>query len=81
MKIVCSSEIAIVKTTALVAPTNNDKNEPTHVGHAINNPVVAPIPPKPPVFFDIEKALTARAVFAATKYETVICKTKFIGIT
>ena len=66
-----------MKTTALVLPINNDRNEPTHVGHAINNPVVAPIPPKPPVFFEIEIALTARDVLAATKYETVICRTKF----
>ena len=29
---VCNSVIAIVNATALVAPINNDKNEPTHVG-------------------------------------------------
>ena len=72
--------MAIVKATALVAPTNNDKNEPIHVGHAINNPVVAPIPPRPPVFFAIDIALTANDVFAATRYDTVICNTRFNGI-
>ena len=51
---------------------NNDKNDPTHVGHAINNPVVAPILPNPPVFFVIEIALTASAVFVATRYDTII---------
>ena len=37
INIVCSSVIAIVNATALVAPMNNDKNEPTHVGHAMNS--------------------------------------------
>ena len=73
---VCSSVIAMVNATALVAPINNDRNEPTHVGHAINNPVVAPILPNPPVFFVIEIALTANAVFVATMYETKICNSK-----
>ena len=59
---------SIVKAIALVAPINNERNDPTQVGHAINSPVVAPIPPKPPVFFEIEIALTANAVFTATKY-------------
>ena len=72
--------MAIVNATALVAPTNNERNEPTHVGHAINNPVVAPILPNPPVFFVIDIAFTANAVFAATRYETVTCRTRFIGI-
>ena len=64
-----------------VAPTNNDRNDPTHVGHAINNPVVAPILPNPPVFLVIEIALTANAVFVATRYETIICSSKLIGTT
>ncbi len=51
-----STEIAIVNAIALVAPTNNDRNDPIHVGHAMNSPVVAPIPPRPPVFLDIENA-------------------------
>ena len=81
MNSVCSSVIAIVNAIALVAPTNNDRNEPTHVGHAINNPVVAPILPSPPVFLVIEIALTANAVFVATRYETTICNSKLIGTT
>ena len=78
---VCNSVIAIVNATALVAPINNDKNEPTHVGHAINNPVVAPMLPRPPVFLVIEIAFTASAVFTATRYETTICNNRLIGIT
>ena len=80
MNSVCNSVTAIVKATTLVAPTNNERNEPTHVGHAINNPVTAPILPKPPLFFVIEIAFTARDVFTATRYDTVTCNTKFIGI-
>ena len=79
MNSVCSSVIAIVNATALVAPTNNERNDPTHVGHAMNNPVVAPILPKPPDFLVIEIALTANAVFVATRYETVNCNNKLIG--
>ena len=81
MNSVCNSVIAIVNATALVAPMNNDKNEPTHVGHAMNSPVVAPILPRPPVFLVTAIAFTARAVFNATKYETTICNNRFIGIT
>ena len=78
---VCNSVIAIVNAIALVAPINNDKNDPTHVGHAMNNPVVAPMLPNPPVFLVTAIAFTASAVFTATKYETTICKSKFIGTT
>ena len=78
---VCNSVIAIVNAIALVAPMNNDKNEPTHVGHAINNPVVAPMLPSPPVFFVIAIALTANAVFVATRYDTTICNRRLIGTT
>ena len=79
MNKVCSSVIAIVNAIALVEPINNDRNDPTHVGHAMNNPVVAPILPSPPDFLVIAIALTANAVFVATRYETVICKSKLIG--
>ncbi len=79
MNNVCSSVIAIVNVIALVAPINNERNDPTHVGHAINNPVVAPILPNPPVFLVIEIALTANAVFVATRYETTICNSKLMG--
>ena len=78
---VCSSVIAIVNATALVAPMNNDRNDPTHVGHAMNRPVVAPILPRLPVFLVTAIAFTASAVFTATKYETTICNNKFIGTT
>ena len=56
---VCNSVIAPVNATALVAPMNSDKNDPTQVGHAMNNPVAAPMLPSPPVFFVIAIALTA----------------------
>lgn len=81
MKRVCNSVIAIVNATALVAPMNNDRNEPTHVGHAMKRPVVAPILPSPPVFLVIAIAFTASAVFTATKYDTTICRSKLIGTT
>ena len=81
MNSVCNSVIAMVKATAPVAPINNERNDPTHVGHAMNNPVVAPILPSPPVFFVTEIAFTASAVFAATKYDTTICNSKLIGTT
>ena len=76
---VCNSVIAIVNATALVAPMNSDKNDPTHVGHAMNNPVVAPILPNPPVFLVIAIAFTASAVFTATRYDTIICNNRLIG--
>ena len=79
MNSVCSSVITIVNATELVAPMNNDKNDPTQVGHAMNNPVVAPILPSPPVFFAIEIALTANAVLTATRYDTMICSRRLIG--
>ena len=78
---VCNSVMAIVNATALVAPMNNDKNDPTHVGHAMNNPVVAPILPRPPVFLVTAIAFTASAVFTATRYETTICSSRLIGTT
>ena len=81
MNKVCSSVIAIVNATTLVDPINNDRNEPTHVGHAMNKPVVAPMPPSPPDFLVIVIALIANAVFVATRYETVICNSKLIGTT
>ena len=54
MNSVCSSVIAMVKATAPVAPINNERNDPTHVWHAMNKPVVARILPSPPVFFVTE---------------------------
>ena len=67
MNRVCSSVIAIVNVIALVEPMNNERNDPTQVGHAIKSPVVAPILPIPPVFLVIEMALTARVVLSATR--------------
>ena len=67
MKTVWSCVIAKVNTTALDALTNKDRNVPTHVGHAINNPVVAPIPLRPPAFLETEIALIASATLRPTK--------------
>jgi len=64
----------------LAVPKNNDRKVPAQVGQAINNPVVAPVLLRPPVFLDIEIAPTARAIFRATRYDTVNCKTRFNGI-
>jgi len=64
--------MARVKATALEALTHNERNAPTQVGHAMNNPVVAPMLVNPPLLFEIENALTARATFNPTKYETTI---------
>ena len=79
MNRVCSSVIAIVNAIALVAPINSDRNDPTHVGHAMNNPVVAPIPPSPPNFLAIATAFTTNAIFVETRYDTVICNSRLIG--
>ena len=54
MNNVCNSVMAIVNAIALVVPINNERNDPTHVGHAMNNPVIAPILPNPPVFLVID---------------------------
>ena len=45
---VCSCVIAMVKAIPLAVPTKIDKNEPTQVGHAMNNPVAAPTLLNPP---------------------------------
>jgi len=59
--------IATAKVTALDALTNNVRNVPTQVGHAINIPVVAPIPLHPPTFLEMDIALTASATLRPTK--------------
>ena len=64
----------------LVVPKNNDRKVPAQVGQAINNPVVAPVLPRPPVFLDIEIVRTARAIFRPTRYDTKNCKTRFNGM-
>ena len=69
-----------VNVTALAEPIKIAKNVPTHVGHATNRPVVAPILVNPPLFFVIEIAFTASAVLRPTRYETIKTSTKFIGM-
>jgi len=66
----------MVNNTALVDAINKERKVPTHVGHAINRPVVAPIPLSPPPFFEIVKAFTANVTFNATRYDTTICRTR-----
>ena len=80
MKRVCSCVSNTVNVTTLDDPTNMAKNVLIHVGQAMNRPVVAPIPLKPPVFFVMVKAPTAREVFKPTRYATTITSTRFIGI-
>lgn len=80
MNNVCSCVIAIVNAIPLAVPTKIERNEPTHVGHAMNNPVIAPIPLIPLPFFDSEYALKAIAMFSATKYDTTTCSTRLIGM-
>ena len=65
---------------ALDDPTKSAKNVLTHVGHATNKPVTAPILVKPPLFLVIDMAFTAREVFKPTRYDTVITSTRFIGM-
>ena len=67
MNSVCSCVIAMVSAIPLAVPTKRDKNEPTHVGHAMNKPVTAPMPLIPLPFLDRVYALTAIAVFNPTK--------------
>jgi hypothetical protein len=72
INIVCSWVIANVNAIAPALPTKIELNAPTHVGHAINNPVVAPTLLSPPSFLKKVKALTANAVLSPTRYETII---------
>ena len=81
MKSVWSWASAMVKAIPLAVPTKIDKKDPAHVGQAINNPVAAPTVLIPLPFLEIVKALTARAIFNPTRYDTITCKTKLTGIT
>ena len=56
------------------------KNVPAHVGHAMNNPVAAPMVLVLRSFLDKAYALTAIDVFSPTRYETTTCNTRFMGI-
>ena len=78
---VCNCVIANVNATALDAETNNDRNVPAQVGHAMNSPVAAATLPMPAFLRSMENAFTAIAEFSPTKYETVICNMRLIGIT
>ena len=80
MNNVCNSVNATDNAIPLAVPMNTDMNVPAQVGHAMNNPVVAPIVLIPLPFFEIVYALTAIAVFKPTRYDTTICNTRFIGI-
>lgn len=77
---VCIWVNAIVSAIPLAVPTKIDKNEPAHVGHAMNNPVIAPTVLMPLFFFEIVMALIAIDIFRPTRYDTMTCKTKLIGI-
>ena len=77
---VCNCVNNIDKPIPLAVPINIEKNVPAHVGHAINNPVAAPIPLIPLPFLDIVYALIAIEEFTATKYDTIICNIRLIGI-
>lgn len=77
---VCNCVNAMDNAIPLAVPINIDKNVPAQVGHAMNKPAAAPIELAPRPFLEIEYALTAIAAFNPTKYDTIICNTKFIGI-
>ena len=80
MNAVCSCVSAIDNAIPLAVPMKTDKNVPAHVGHAMNNPIAAPMPLAPLPFFDIVYALIAIDVFNPTKYDTTTCSTKLIGM-
>jgi len=80
MNNVCNCVNAIDNAIPLAVPINIDRNVPAQVGHAMNNPVAAPIVLTPLPFFEIMYALTAIDAFNATRYDTTICNTKLIGI-
>ena len=80
MNSVCICANAIDNAIPLAVPINIDKNDPAQVGQAMNRPMIAPTVLMPLPFLEIVNALTAIAVFRPTKYDTVTCKTKFIGI-
>ena len=78
---VCICVSNIDNPIPLAVPINIERKVPAHVGHAINNPVAAPTLLMLRPFLEIVYALIAIDVFIATKYETIICNMKFIGIT
>ena len=80
MNNVCNCVRNIDNPIPLAVPINIERNVPAQVGHAINNPVAAPMLLILRPFFDIVYALIAIAEFIATKYETIICKIRLMGI-
>ena len=81
MNKVCNWVIATVKAIAHEVNMNIELHAPTHVGQAINKPVVAPTLLRPPPFLKKLNATTASAVFNPTRYDTMSWSTKLIGIT
>ena len=80
IKTVCSWVMVSVNTIALELLINKVKNVPTHVGHAMNKPVVAPMPVKLLPFFVNDIMLNASDILNPTRYDTIICNKRFIGI-
>ena len=80
IKTVCSWANAKDSAIPLAVPMNMDRKVPAHVGQAINRPAAAPMVLIPLPFFEMAYALIAIAAFNPTKYETITCNTKFIGI-
>ena len=77
---VCSCVSNIDNPIPLAVPINIERNVPAQVGHAIYYPVTAPTLLTLRPFLEIVYALIAIDAFIATKYDTIICSTKFIGI-
>ena len=77
---VCSCESNMDNPIPLAVPINIERKVPAQVGHAINNPVTAPMLLILRPFLESTYALIAIDAFIATRYETIICSTKFIGI-
>ena len=80
MKSVCRCVNNRVNATIPDDPTNIAKNVLTHVGQAMNRPVVAPILLKPPLFFAMENALAASDVLSPTRYAIITTSSRFIGM-
>ena len=77
---VCSCTSNMDNPIPLAVPINIERKVPAQVGHAINNPVIAPTLLILRPFLESVYALIAIDAFIATRYETTICSTKFIGI-
>ena len=80
MNNVCNCVNTTDNPIPLAVPINIERKVPAQVGHAINNPVTAPMLLILRPFLESVYALIAIDAFIATRYETTICSTKFIGI-